>query len=201
MADETLWGTHKLWTPILNGLNLTEDDFEEVRLSIGGNTALVGDLVTYIGQVTAATPTTHRDVKLAVAVSSDDQTAADPNGWCGQIIEPVIKPDPISGVEWVPSTALIDGTMVRILKRGARATTAMIYTDASDDVLPGNSLSVSATGGEIRKSVNAYTDTTPTVNELANALISQGLEHVGYADGVAEDSAGNAILVAVNWGR
>lgn len=194
-----LYGDLNKFDPILDGSHLKEDDYEIVRLSYGANTALVGDFVMYRSQVTAGTPATHRDVEAAVAQSSDDQATA--NNWCGQIIEPVIKPDPVSGTEWNPDTALTDGILVKILKRGARARTLCRYTDASDNVLPGDDISISATEGEVRKTVNTFTDSTPTVNELANAYISGVMEYVGYADSVAEDVAGEDLWIAVNWGR
>lgn len=155
--------------------------------------------MTYIGQITAGTPATHRDVTLAVAISADDQVATTPNGWCGQIIEPVKKPDPVSGVEWSPTVALLDGTIVRMLKRGARCKTAMIMTDQSLDVLPGVSISVGTVAGEVKQSANTYTNTTPTGPENAAVNLDMGLQHVGYADSVAEDVPGSDIALEVNW--
>lgn len=192
MADEVIAGK----IMIKGYKNLPDDAFEIVRLAVGSDTAVAGDFVTYKGKVTAATPGTHRDVTLASAVAFGSQTTADPNGWCGQILEPQIIPSEsyVNG-----TTALIDGTLVRILKRGAGngVTTRAIYTDASDNVLPGNMLSLSSTGGELRKTVNAFT--VPTVAENANAMLSHMLERIGYADAVAEDVAGSKIIVNVTW--
>ncbi|KKN03466.1 hypothetical protein LCGC14_1107300 [marine sediment metagenome] len=206
MTAETLFGTFGLDNPIVKGHeNLSPASYEEVRLSIGGNTALVADLVAYdslaAGSVAAATPATHRDVKLAVAVDADTQAAGEFIGWNGQIIKPSNTPQPIAGVDWDADVALIDGTQVIMLKRGAFGlVTKMIYTDASDDVLVGIGLSVSGTAGEVRKTVNAFTDGTPLVAELAAAIIQHGMEFVGHADSVAEDVNPGAMGVDVQWG-
>jgi len=85
---DTLWGVFKLEDPILKGHeNLSPANFETVRLSVGGDTAIVIDFVTYRGNITAATPATHRDVELAVYVNADTQATNVPNFWAGQIAD------------------------------------------------------------------------------------------------------------------
>lgn len=195
---ETLYGTKGLWNPIIKDKGITDDDYEEVRLSIGGNTAVVGDFVTYKGQVTAATPATHRDVAFAAAVSSDDQVANQAVGWAGQIIEPVITPDPVAGVAWDPSVALIDGTLVKILKKGARATTACIAVDTgAHDHLPGELMCI-ATDGAVKPMINTYTDTTPTGPQNALHIIQSTIEVVGMMAMVSEDIS-NESVVFIDW--
>lgn len=195
---ETIYGTKGILNPIIKGDNLKDDDFEIVRLAVGGDTAIIGDFVSYKGKVTAATPTTHRDVNLAAAVAADDQVTFEGVGWCGQIIEPVLVPDPVSGTAWDPSVALLDGTLVKILKRGARAVTAAIAVDtASHDHLPGEAM-CTATSGAVKPVVNTYTDTTPTSPELAIILIQSTLEHVGRIDAVAEDNS-EEVVVFIEW--
>ena len=196
---ETLYASKGISWPIIKGDNIKQDDYEVVRLSVGANTAIIGDLVTYKAQVTAATPATHRDVTLAAAVSPDDQVANQGVGWCGQIVEAVIVPEPVSGVAWTPAVALIDGTLVKILKRGAHATTAMIAVDtAGHDHLPGEHMCL-ATDGIVKPMVNTYTDTTPTTPELAVMLLQLTMEHVGRIDMVSEDISAESV-VFVEWG-
>lgn len=196
---ETIYGTKGIWNPIIRGDNLTGDDFEEVRLQAG---AIVGDFVTYDGQITAETPATHRDVKLAVTVGADAQVTNQLQGWCGQIIEPVITPDPVSGVAWDPSVALISGTLVRILKKGARATTAAVAVDtAAHDHLVGEYICI-ATAGAVKPVINTYTDTidanTPTGPENAANLISLTSELVGRMSDVSEDISAESV-VFIDW--
>jgi len=195
---ETIYATKGLLTPLVKGLNLSDDDYEIVRLAVGGNTAIVGDFVSYKGKVTAATPTTHRDVNLAAAVAADDQTANQGVGWCGQIMEPVLVPDPVSGVAWDPSVALIDGTLVKILKRGARAVTAAVAIDtAGHDHLPGEFM-CTASAGAVKPMINTITDTTPTTPELAIMLIQLTMECIGRMDAVAEDIS-QEVVVFIEW--
>lgn len=195
---ETLYSTKGIWNPIIKGDNLKDDDFEEVRLSVGDNNAVVGDFVTYKAQVTAATPATHRDVTYAAAIGADAQVANQGVGWCGQIIEPVIVPDPVSGTAWDPSVSLIDGTLVRILKKGARATTACIAVDtAAHDHLPGEYM-CTATDGAVKPMVNTFTDTTPTTPELAVMLIQLTMELIGRMAAVSEDIS-NESVVFIDW--
>ena len=202
---ETLWGTYKLNDPIVKGHEvLTPAHYEEVRLSISGNTAIVGDLLVYdsiaAGSVGVTTPATWRDVRLAVALSSDAHAADEFMGWHGQLIKPSVIPDPVSGVDWTPDTALVDAQNVVMLKRGAfGVVTKMIMTDLSENIITGIGCSVSATAGEIKKTVNAFTDTTPTLAEAIAALLSQVQEFVGHADVCTEDPGG-AMGVDVMWG-
>jgi hypothetical protein len=192
--------------PIVKGHEvLTPAHYEEVRLSIGGDTALVGDLLVYdsiaAGSVGATTPATHRDVRLAVAINADTQAAGEFLGWHGQLIAPSRIPAPVAGVDWNSDVALVDGQQVVMLKRGAFGlVTKMIYTDASDNVITGVGLSLSATAGEVRKTVNAFTNGTPTGAENAAALLSHVMEFVGHADAVAEDVAGQQFGIDVMWG-
>jgi hypothetical protein len=205
MADDQTLGKGSfgfgLMDPIIKGReNLTDADFEIVRLSIGTDTALVGDFVTYRGQITAGTPATHRDVNLASLVNADTQATNAPWGWCGQIIEPWPIPNPVSGVTWDPDTALIDGTFVKILKRGTKnVVTKCILTDQSLDVLTGYFICISGTAGEVAVATNTFTDTTPTTPELAVIALEMNHYLVGMADSVAEDVAGAQIGVDVSW--
>jgi hypothetical protein len=197
MGIETLW---------VKGLHLiTPDFFEEVLLSVGGDTALVGDLLVYdslaAGTLKANDPATHKMVKLAAALGADAQADKEFLGWHGQLIKPSETPERSAGVDWTSDTALLDGQQVIMLKRGAfGVVTKMIYTDASDDLLTGIGLSLSATAGEVQKTVNAFTDGTPTVVELATALLSQVMEFVGHADSVMEDPNPGQSGVDVMWG-
>ena len=200
MADQTLWGTYKLNDPIIKGReNLSPSDYEEVRLSVGGNTAVVGDFVTYRGEITAATPATHRDVITAVFVDADTQAANVPQYWCGQIIRPSTLPAPVSGEDWNPDTALIDGTMVVILKRGTKnVVTRAILTDVSLDVLTGYLMMIGSVAGEVKIFTNTWTDTTPTAVQNTLAIVEM-LYLIGYADSVAEDIATSDIAVDISW--
>lgn len=198
--SDTLWATYKLEDPIVGGHDaLTPAHFEEVRLSVGGDTAVVGDFVTYRGQITAATPATHKDVALAVYVDADTQAVNVPQFWCGQIIRPVRLPDPVAGVDWNPDTALTDGQLVIILKKGStHVITKCIMSDLSLDVLTGYLMCIGATAGELRILTNGYTNTTPTGPE--NAVNILELHYlVGMANSVSEDIAGEAIAVDVSW--
>ncbi len=192
---ETLYGTKGMWTPLIKDKGINDDDYEIVRLQAN---ATVGDFVTYDGQVTAATPATHRDVKIALAVSADDQVTLKAQGWCGQIMEPVQTPNAVSGVAWDPSVDLLSGTLVRILKKGARATTAAVAIDqAAHDYLPGELMSIAA-AGEVRSAINAYTNTTPTGPENAASIIQSTIEVVGRLAEVSEDIS-NALVVFIDW--
>lgn len=204
---QTLWATYDLTDPIVKGReNISPDAYEEVRLSIGGNTALVGDLIVYdsiaAGSVGATTPATHRDVMLAGHLDPDAHAAEEFLGWHGQIIRPAEIPQPTqANVDWTPDTALIDGTQIIMLKRGTpNVVTKMIFTDDSKDVLTGIGVSLSATAGEIMKTYNTFTNTTPTVQELADVLVAQVQEFVGFADAVSEDNPGQQMAVDVMWG-
>lgn len=206
MTAENLWGTFDMTDPIVKGHEvLTPAHYEEVRLSVGGDTAIVSDLLVYdslaAGSVGATTPATHKDVKLAAAINADTQADKEFLGWHGQLIKPVRIPAPVAGVDWNADTALIDGQMVKMLKRGAFGlVTKMQFTDVSEDVITGVGLSVSATAGEVKKTVNVFTDTTPTTPELAIALLEHVMEFVGHADAVMEDPADGLGFVDVMWG-
>lgn len=201
---ESLYGTHKMWNPIIKDKGLTEDDFEEVRLATQAtpNSAIVGDLVVYdvADELDPTDPITHKDVILAATISADAQVPNHAIGWSGQIIEPMIVPDPVAGVAWSPSVALLDGTMVKMLKKGANATTAMVIVDESIDVHTGEGLCI-ATVGAIKSMINTLTDTTPTVAELALILIQSTLEYVGRAAEISEDAIhpGQEGVVFVDW--
>ncbi|MCH8905457.1 MAG: hypothetical protein IH840_00080 [Candidatus Heimdallarchaeota archaeon] len=194
---QTLYSSKGIINPIIKGDQLTAYDFEIVRLSAGDNNSKPGDLLSYDGQVTAGTPVTHRDVTIAAPVTADAQVALKGQGWCGILIEPVLIPDPVSGVAWDPSVGLIDGTLVRMLKRGARATVALIAVDTTaHDHLPGDGMGVAA-AGEVKPIINTFTNTTPTGPENAAALIMSTLEYVGKIDQVSEDIS-NPEVVFIN---
>ncbi|MCK5616032.1 hypothetical protein KAR91_79955 [Candidatus Pacearchaeota archaeon] len=198
--SDTLWGTYKLEDPIIAGHEgLTPADFAEVRLSVGGNTALVGDFVTTRGNITAATPATHQDVELAVYVNADTQATNVPQYWYGQIIRPTRIPSPVADVDWNPDTALVDAQQVVILRRGATGVvTACIMSDLSLDVLTGYLMCIGATAGELRIMTNTFTDTSPSTAELALVILEM-LYLVGMAVSVSEDIGGQAIKVDVRW--
>jgi hypothetical protein len=192
---ETIYGTKGMWTPLIKDKGINDDDYEIVRLKAG---AVVGDFVTYDGQVTAATPATHRDVKLALAVNADTQVANMAQGWCGQIMEPVLTPDPVAGVAWSPSVALAVDTLVRILKKGARATTACIADDTGGhDHIIGELMSLGA-AGHVKPMINTYTDTTPTGPQNAAVIIASTIEVVGRLAEVSEDIS-NESVVFIDW--
>lgn len=195
---ETIYGTKGLWNPIIKNNGLTDDDFEIVRTSTGSGNIVVGDFVTYKGEITAATPATHRDVTLAAAVAADDQVANQGVGWCGQVIEPVLTPNPVAGVAWDPSVALLDGTLIRILKKGARATTAAIAIDTGGhDHLIGEWM-CTATNGAVKPMINTFTDTTPTTPELAVMMIQLTMECIGRMAEVSEDISQESV-VFIDW--
>lgn len=206
MADDQTIGLgtygFQLDNPMVRGHEtLNPAMFEEVKLEIGGNTAVVGDFVTYRGKVTAATYTTHRDVDLAVFVNADTQVTNVPQGWCGQIIRPVVIPNPsAAGVEWNPDVALVDSQKVIILKRGAKGiVTKCIMSDLSLDVLPGFFMCIGATAGEVRITTNTFTDTTPTTPELAVVVLEMCYYLVGMADTPSIDVGGAQLGIDVTW--
>ncbi len=193
MAVQTLYG-QGLSNPIIKDNGITDDDYEIVRLT---ENAIVGDLVKY--SITAATPTTHRDVAIAAAVTADNQVANQLQGWAGQIIEPVLVPNPVSGVSWNASIALLSGTLVRILKRGARATTAMIAVDtAGHDHLIGQFMCL-ATAGVCKPVINTYADTTPLTPELAAIQIQMTSELIGRMSETSIDNNDESV-VFIDWG-
>ena len=199
---ETLYGTKGIWNPLVKDKGITDDDYEVVRLATQGtpNSAVVGDFVAYdvFDELVAATPTTHRDVILAAAISADNQVTNQAIGWCGQIMEPVFTPNAVSGVAWDPSVALLDGTLVRILKKGARATTAAVAVDtAAHDHLPGEGMCI-ATVGATKPVLNTYTNTTPTGPENALNIIQATMEYIGRLAEVSEDIS-NESVVFIDW--
>lgn len=183
----------KGWLSVIRNSFVPEEyDLEIVRLSVGGNTARCGMVVSYIGQVTAATPGTHRDVTTAVAGSAAGNEA---RTLAGIILYP--SPLPLdSDPTWDIDTLLIDGTYVVILKpTGGRAKVTGFVVDQSADMLPGMWLSLSATAGMLMPTTFTFTG-TPTVEELEAALGSF-VERVGVVADVEEDIAGEDVLTNI----
>lgn len=165
------------------------DYIEEVELSVGSDTAQAGMVVSYMDEVTAATPGTHNHVDLATTGTPADDEAF---SFAGIILRPKVRPD-----NYGLDDTIADGTIVKILKpTGGKAIVRGIYADASDNVLPGNILSI-ATGGKLKKTTWSFS-ATPTVEELEAALNAL-MEKVGVADAVAEDVAGDDIIVHMRY--
>jgi len=191
MATESLKATHGYKSVIRNAFLPPEHLTEIVRLSVGANTAKVGHLVSYVGQVTASQPNTHRDVTLATK-NTAGYDALVSNTFAGIILSPC----PAPSETWDIDDALVDGTYVKILRpTGGQAKVSIFVTDPSADLLPSQRLSID-TAGRARKTVVTMTVTTPTVTELADALISLW-EQVGIVADVAEDVAGTDLVVNI----
>jgi len=183
----------KSWYSIIrNSFVPGEYDTEIVRLSVGGNTARVGMVVTYTAQVTAGTPGTHRDVTTATAYSAANNSL---RAFAGIILEPVPIPldtDP----DWNIDTLLVDGTYVLILKpTGGRAKVSVFCADQSADLLPGMVVSLSATAGMVGLSTFTFA-TTATAAQLEAALGALA-EKVGVVADVEEDIAGEDVIVNI----
>lgn len=189
MAIESMEG--KNYRSIIANLNELDfsDYIEEVELNVGGDTAQAGMIVTYVGEVTAATPGTHNHVTLASAYNAVANLAF---GFAGIILRPKVRPE-----NYGLDDTITDGTIVLILRpTGGKAIVRTIYVDNSDDVLPGNMLSLSGTAGMVMKT--NFILTTPNVAELEAALGALS-EKVGVASAVAEDVANDDMIVHMRY--
>lgn len=174
--------------------NMQEDDLaefiEEYELNVGGDTAKAGFIVTQVGEVTAATPGTHNHITLASAYNAANNAAF---GFTGIILRPKVRPE-----NYDLDDTITDGTIVLVLKpTGGKAIVRAYYADNSDDVLPGQKLSLSATAGKLMKTTFTFT-ATPTVGELEAALGALS-EVVGQAAYVSEDVAGTDMHVHIRY--
>ena len=96
MADQALKSGYGRSIIIIGGAEQLQDsDFEIVQLSVGGNTAKVGDAVTYASETAPAVDLLASGEKIA-----------------GIIVAPVLRPSD----SWDVDDALVDGTWVKILK-------------------------------------------------------------------------------------
>ena len=155
----------------------------EGELSVGGNTAIAGDWVTRNGEVTAGTPGTHNDYDLAV---STDNANIVPDGM-------ILRPNPLPD-GWKPDDTLVDGTKFIGIRKGCGAVVRTKYADNSDNVLPGQLLSISATAGKLAKVA-----LVPATTTMTNAEIIAAFRHLATAclrmTSVAEDVAGTNLIV------
>lgn len=176
---------------ILNGEESNFAEYTEiVELSAGNDNTVAGMVVTYEGEVTAGTPGTHNHVKPADKHNAENNEAM-------AIAGIILRPHPLPENYDINDT-IDDGEKVLILKpTGGKAVVEAIYADASDDVLPGQMLSLSSTAGLLEKTTFTFS-ATPTVDELEDALGALS-EKVGVADAVAEDVAGTDIRVPIRY--
>lgn len=190
MATENIKSDKGHFGIIRNGYLPLESETEIVRLSVGSNIAKVGHIMTYKGEVTAGTHTTHRDVTHAASGNAAGNTAF-------KFAGVILSPEPIPSETYTIDDVLTDGTFVKILKpTGGKAVLSMFYTDNSDDVLPGQMLSLD-TAGKLKKTAFTFT-ATPTVTELETALSSY-TELVGISASAVEDVGGSDIIVDVTY--
>ena len=190
MAIESMEG--KNYRSIIANLNELDfaDYIEEVELSVGGDTAQAGMVVTFLGEVTATTPGTHNHVTLATAANAAGNAMF---GFAGIILRPKVRPE-----NYGLDDTIVDGTIVLIMRpTGGKAILRSLYADNSDDVLPGQGLSLSASAGLLAKTVFTFT-ATPLVTELEAALGSLS-ELVGIAAAVSEDVAGDTMIVHIRY--
>lgn len=152
-------------------------------LSVGGNTAIAGDWVTRVGEVTAGTPGTHYDYDLAVSTDSADFM---PEGI-------ILRPDPLPD-GWKPDDTITDGLNFIGVRKGCNAVIRTKYLDNSDNVLPGQVLHISTTAGKLMKDTIIPATTTMTNAEITAAFKAL-YKAVLLVLAVAEDVAGTNLIV------
>jgi len=172
MADEELYATKGYLDPIRSGHhNLKESDFETPTLSVGGNTAQIGDIVTMDGETWPA-------VDLC-------QAGENPYG----VIVDLFDRQDITN--FTVDTAITDGTKVKVVKirRGIGIVVAMKLAPGAVAHIPGDR-AVAAAAGEILKSVAGLSTSNTYTDAAVNAEIDR-LEQ-GYIGKFADSLTGHA---------
>lgn len=156
MADETMNGTHGFRDIIRGGAveRLLPSDYDILTLSVGGNTAKAGHIVTIAGETYPA---------CDLAITTDEHAY-------GIILAPVY-PDNITNYDI--DTAITDGELVRVLKVGygrKLGVQVAVFLEATAGplaVVPGTKVVIGTEAGKVRKYV--YGDAaseTDTLEEL-----------------------------------
>lgn len=166
MAEETMYGTKGLLSIILEGEEtLHESDYEIRTLSVGSDTARIGDFVSEAGETSGYV----------------DLAATGDGSFLGVITDVVYRPSDTFTID----TALADGTKVRILKpTGGRVKIATnIAADVAGSALVAGQKMALATVGECKQF--AYTDAavaTDTLLEVVGNLAYGITIHASGAD-------------------
>ena len=165
-------GTHGFLRIIRGGAleRLTDSDYAIVTLSVGGDTAKAGHVVTMTGET---------EPNVDLAITTDNQVY-------GVILEPVF-PDNIAAYDI--DKVITDGEKVRVLKVGfgrrLGVQVAMISDASQGAVLPGDQIILGANAGQVQKW--AYLDAASETDTLE--------EFVGISAQTLADDANTKILI------
>lgn len=166
MAEETLYGTYGKLSIIFEGAeNISESDYEYRILSVGSDTARIGDIVSENGETSGY---------VDLATTGD-------GSFLGVIAEPKNRPSD----SWQPYDVIPDGTKVKILKPTGGRVKIMVNlaADVAGTTLKGGQALVLATVGEAK--AYAYTDAavaTDTLLEYVGKLAYEKTLHASGAD-------------------
>lgn len=175
MADETMGVTHG-FRSIIRGGNVDQlrgNDFDVLTLSVGGNTAQVGDVVTIAGETYPA---------CDLAVTTDEHAYG--------IITSPLFPDNMTN--WTIDTAITDGELVNVIKLnrslGVQVAVNLEAIAGPIAVLPGQKAVIGTTNaGHVR--LWAYTDAASETDTLE--------EFVGTFDEIDAGSAADDHIVII----
>ena len=165
-------GTHGFRTIIRGGAidRLRPSDYATLTLSVGGNSALAGHIVTIKGETYPA---------CDLAITTDNMVF-------GVIIEPLF-PDNMTNYDI--DTVITDGELVKVLKVGfgrrLGVQVAMISDASQGAVLEGDQIIIGATAGQVQ--LWAYADAASETDTLE--------EFVGISAQTLADDANTKIMI------
>ena len=166
MADQTMKADLGFLSVIRKGVPRPED-LDILTLSVGGNTAKAGHVVTINGE-------TYPNCDLAITTDTEAY---------GIILEPVY-PDNISNYDL--DTAITDGELVRVLKvypgGSSRGIQVAVFLEAKAGpvaLVPGDQVAIGTEAGKVRKFL--YTNATEATDTQTEVIGKAAQAHAGDA--------------------